>query len=84
MAAEIRVLRTRRQRLRAEQAAELRQLVIEFQGLDDEAAKRIIAAIDRETAAARKWTFVMISPAQNSLVGLVTAKLCVLVIWNMS
>jgi hypothetical protein len=68
MAAKIVKLNTRRQRLRAEQAAQLRQLVIEFEGLDEDAAGRIVAAIDRETAAGREWPFVMISPAQNAFV----------------
>jgi hypothetical protein len=68
MAAHIVRLSTRRQRLRTEQAAQLRQLVIEFEGLDGEAAGRIVAAIDRETAAQREWPFVMISPAQNDFV----------------
>jgi hypothetical protein len=68
MAARIVKLNTRRQRLRAEQAAHLRQLVIEFEGLDTDAAGRIVAAIDRETAAQREWPFVMISPAQNAFV----------------
>jgi len=62
MAAHIVRLSTRRQRLRAEQAAQLRQLVIDFEGLDTDAAGRIVAAIDRETAAGREWPFVMISP----------------------
>src|SRR4051794_11541249 len=68
MAAQIVKLNTRRQRVRAEQAAQLRQLVLEFDGLDADAAGRIVAAIDRETAAQRKWPFVMISPAQNVFV----------------
>lgn len=68
MAAQIVKLNTRRQRLRAEQAAQLRQLVLEFEGLDADAAGRIVAAIDRETAARREWPFVMISPAQNAFV----------------
>jgi hypothetical protein len=68
MAAHIVRLSTRRQRLRAEQAAQLRQLVIDFEGLDTDAAGRIVAAIDRETAAQGEWPFVMISPAQNAFV----------------
>jgi hypothetical protein len=68
MAAKIVRLNTRRQRLRAEQAVQLRQLVLEFEGLDADAAGRIVAAIDRETAARQEWPFVMISPAQNAFV----------------
>jgi hypothetical protein len=68
MAAHIVRLSTRRQRLRGEQAAQLRQLVIDFEGLDGEAAGRIVAAIDRETAAERGWTFVQLNAAQNAFV----------------
>jgi hypothetical protein len=68
MAAEIDRLRTGRQRLRAERAAELRQLVIDFEGLDGEAARRIVAAIDRETAAEKGMTFVILSAEQNAQV----------------
>jgi hypothetical protein len=54
MAAQITTLKTQPQRLRAERAVKLRQLVLEFEGLDKAAAGRIIAAIDRETAAKRE------------------------------
>ena len=68
MAATLHRLRTKRQRLRREQAAALRQMILEFEGLPDHAAKAIIGAIDRETAAENGWTFVMLSPAQNRAV----------------
>ena len=68
MTAQITKLRTQRQRLRAEQATQLRQLVLEFEGLDAVAAGRIVAAIDRETAAEKGWTFVQLNAAQNDFV----------------
>jgi hypothetical protein len=68
MAAQIFKLSTRRQRLRGEQAAQLRQFVIEFEGLDADTAGRIVAAIDRETAAEKGWTFVQLNAAQNAFV----------------
>jgi hypothetical protein len=68
MAAQITRLSTRGQRLRSEQAAKLRELVLAFAGLDAEAAGRLVAAIDRETAAKWEWPFVMISPVQNAFV----------------
>src|SRR3954453_15429902 len=68
MAAKIVRLNTRRQRLRGEQAVQLRQLVLEFEGLDADAAGRIVAAIDRETAAERGWTFGQLNAAQNAFV----------------
>jgi hypothetical protein len=68
MAAQIVRLSTRQKHLRAEQAAQLRQLVIDFEGLNADAAGRIVAAIDRETAAERGWTFVQLNAAQNAFV----------------
>jgi hypothetical protein len=43
-------------------------MVLDFEGLPDHAARAIIGAIDRETAAENGWTFVMLSPAQNRAV----------------
>ena len=68
MPAALHRLRTKRQRLRREQAAALRRMILEFEGLPDHAAKAIIGAIDRETAAENGWTFVMLSPSQNKAV----------------
>jgi hypothetical protein len=68
MAATLHRLRTKRRRLRAEQAQALRGMILDFEGLPDHAARAIIATIDRETAAENKWTFVMLSPAQNRAV----------------
>jgi hypothetical protein len=66
--AALRRLRTKPERLRQEQAAALRQLVLAFPGLPEHAAGAIVTAIDRETAAENGWTFVMLSPAQNRAV----------------
>jgi hypothetical protein len=68
MAAAILRHRTRRDRLRAEQAEELRQLVVAFPGLPGHAKTALVAAIDHETASEAKWTFVMLSPSQNRTV----------------
>jgi hypothetical protein len=73
MAAEIRRLRTRADRLRADQADELRQLVLTFaeqagRELSERAVGQVIAAIDRQTASDTGWTFLMISPAQHDAV----------------
>ena len=68
MPATLHRLRTKRQRLRKEQAQALRQMILEFEGVPDHATKAIIATIDRETAAENGWTFVMLSPAQNRAV----------------
>ena len=65
MAAGIVRLRTRADRLREDQAATLRQAVLELPGLPDRAVGEIVAAIDRETASASGWTFAMMSPADN-------------------
>src|SRR6186997_3386650 len=68
MAATLRRLRTRADRLRAEQATELRQLVLDYPALPERARREIVVAIDRQTAAANGWTFVMLSPSQNKAV----------------
>jgi CRP-like cAMP-binding protein len=68
MAATILTHRTKRDRLRAEEAGELRRLVIEHPGLPEHARSQIVAAIDRETASETRWTFVMLSASQNRAV----------------
>jgi hypothetical protein len=68
MAATLRRLRTKADRLLAEQADALRQLVLEYPGLPERARSEIVGAIDRQTAARNKWTFVMLSPSQNKAV----------------
>lgn len=68
MPARIVRLRTKADRLRADTAAELRQLIIGFPALPDRARSEIVAAIDRQTASAAGWTFVMLSPDQNAAV----------------
>jgi hypothetical protein len=68
MAATLHRLRTKRQRLRKEQAQALRSMILDFEGLPDHAARAIIGTIDRETAAENGWTFVMLPPSQNRAV----------------
>ena len=68
MAAVLRRLRTTPGRLREEQAAALRQMILAVPGLPEPAVGSIVAAIDRETVAENGWTFVMLSPAQNRAV----------------
>lgn len=68
MPASIHRLRPRPERLRAEQADQLRQLILTFPGLPEFTAGAIIAAIDGQTAAENGWTFVMLSPSQNRAV----------------
>jgi CRP-like cAMP-binding protein len=68
MVATLRRLRTKADRLQAEQAAELRQLVLDYPALPELARRQIVNAIDRQTAAANGWTFVMLSPSQNKAV----------------
>jgi hypothetical protein len=65
MAASIHRLRTRADRVRVEDAAQLRQMVIAFPGLPVSAVNEIVATIDRETVSRSGWTFVMLSPEQN-------------------
>jgi hypothetical protein len=68
MAARIARLRTRADRLRADTATNLRQLVLEYPGLPERARGELVATIDRETASENGWTFVMLSPDQNAAV----------------
>jgi len=68
MAATIVRHRTRGDRLRAEQAEELRRLVVAFPALPGHAKAALVAAIDREAASEARWTFVMLSPTQNRIV----------------
>jgi hypothetical protein len=68
MAAQLHRLRTKADRLRAEVAGELRQLILEYPDLPERACGEIIAAIDRQTASEAAWTFVMLSPEQNAAV----------------
>lgn len=65
--ASIRRLVTKPQRLRQEQGQHLRQLVLAFD-LPEQPVAEIVAAIDRQTAALYRWTFVMLSPDQNAAV----------------
>lgn len=66
MPATLTRLRTRADRLRSDQAGELRQLVLGVEGLPERAVGEIVAAIDRETVSISGWTFVMISPVQHA------------------
>lgn len=64
MAAGITRLRTRPDKLRQEQAEQLRQAVLALEDAPPEAKSAIVATIDRQTAAQEGWTFVMISAGQ--------------------
>jgi CRP-like cAMP-binding protein len=68
MTATLHRLKTAPDRLRADKAAELRQMLLAFPDLPDRAASELLAAIDRSTAAENGWTFVMMSPADNAKV----------------
>jgi hypothetical protein len=68
MAATLVKLRTREDRLREDQAAQVRQMILDLPGLPARATGEIIAAIDRQTVSKSGWTFVMLAPAQNAAV----------------
>lgn len=68
MAARIVRLTTKAALLKRDQAQELRQLVLGLEGEAPRAVAQIVAAIDRNTAAERGWSFVMLSPPQNRAV----------------
>lgn len=60
-------LRSKPAQIEAEKAQTLRQLVLSFD-LPPEPVSRIVAAIDRQTAAEQGWTFAMVSADQNAAV----------------
>jgi hypothetical protein len=62
------LLKTKPDRLRQDQAEQLRQALLPFEEAMPEAVKTLIGHIDRQTASRNKWTFVMLSPEQNSIV----------------
>lgn len=68
MAAGIVRFASKAQRLRREQASELRQMVLALEGDAPQAVREIVLAIDRNTAAERGWSFIMLGPAQNRAV----------------
>ena len=68
MAATLRRLRTKADRLRTEQADALRQLVLEYHDMPERLRGELVATIDRQAAAENGWTFVMLSPSQNKAV----------------
>ncbi len=68
MAATLRRLRTKAQRLRGEQGAALRQLVLDYPELPEQLRGELVATIDRQTASEAGWTFVMLGPEQNAAV----------------
>ena len=68
MPAKVLRLATKPDRLRADQAAHLRQLVLDLDGAPAGAISEILAVIDRRTAAEKGWTFIMLSPDQNRTV----------------
>jgi predicted transcriptional regulator len=61
-------LQTRPERLRADQAEQLRQALLPFEGVMPDAVATIRRHIDRATASRSRWTFVMLSPSQNRAV----------------
>jgi len=68
MAAQLIKLRTKADRLKAEQAKSIRQFVLDFPDLPERAVSEIVASIDRQTASKSGWTFIMLSPEQNAAV----------------
>jgi hypothetical protein len=68
VAAKLVRLQTQTDKLREDQAVQLRQLVLSLPNAPPDAISRVLAAIDRGTAARNGWTFVMLSPSQNRAV----------------
>lgn len=68
MAAIVRRLFSKPDRLRAEQAARLRDALLPFEHDMPDQVRELVARIDRQTAARNGWTFIMISADQNRAV----------------
>lgn len=68
MAAKVRRLLSRPDRLREEQAAQLRAALLPFERDIPVQVRELVAYIDRQTAAKAGWTFIMISADQNRAV----------------
>lgn len=59
---------SRAQLLKRDRAAEVRQLLLQYEGDAPHLISQVMALIDRHTIAEKGWSFVMLSPAQNRLV----------------
>lgn len=68
MAAKVRRLLSKPDRLRQEQAAQLRAALLPFEHDMPSQVRELVAHIDRQTAARAGWTFIMISAEQNRAV----------------
>lgn len=68
MAAKVRRLLSKPDRLRAEQAAQLRQALAAYEGEMPHAVRELVAHIARQTASEAGWTFIMISAEQHDAV----------------
>lgn len=68
MAAKVRRLLSRPDRLRQEQATQLRAALLPFEHDMPDQVRELVAYIDRQTAAEAGWTFIMISAEQNRAV----------------
>jgi len=68
MAARVVRFASRTELLKRDQAAELRQLVLTLEPQAPDATRKILAVIDRNTAAEKGWSFIMLGPMQNRAV----------------
>lgn len=68
MAAKVRRLLSKPDRLRAEQATRLRQALLPFEDEMPHAVRELVTHIARQTASEAGWTFAMISPEQHNAV----------------
>lgn len=68
MAAKLHRLRSNPEKLRHDQATQLREALRPFQAAMPDAVRSLTAHIDAQTAALNRWTFLMLSPEQNHAV----------------
>ncbi|RYI27120.1 MAG: hypothetical protein EON48_06280 [Acetobacteraceae bacterium] len=68
MAAKLHRFRSKADKLNEDQRVRLRQLLLSDPDLPREPVRQLVAVVDRQTAARKGWTFVMMSPADNAKV----------------
>src|SRR3954470_4434641 len=69
MAAAIKRVETRPEKLKREEPRRLKAMLLGFPGdIPGRALGELLATLDRHTAAGTEWPFVMISPEQNAAV----------------
>jgi hypothetical protein len=68
MSASIHKFQPHKERLTLQKAQELKQMLLDLDDVPDRLKGEFVSLLDKRTAAAKGWTFIMLSPSQNALV----------------